>query len=89
MRHAPLIVLLLLALAGCSSDKPKASPSDSGTAHADGGKPNDSLGGQADAGSVVKDAGPKADSGTSSLERPNTLPRPPRNALPAELRPPR
>jgi hypothetical protein len=81
MRYAPLIVLLL-ALAGCSSDKPKASSNDSGTGRADGG--------QADAGSVMRDAGTgKADSGTSKLERPNTLPRPPRTGLPAELRPPR
>jgi predicted small lipoprotein YifL len=90
MRYTSLIALLL-ALAGCGSDKPKATAD----ASADSKQPDASSGGHADAGvkdagSMLKDAGPGTrDSGARKLERPNTLPRPPSGGLPAELRPPR
>jgi hypothetical protein len=75
MRFSMRFALLagLLVCAACSDDHHD---------HASGGK-----GGS---GEKLGDAG-VADSGSppSTLDRPGSLPRPPKNGLPAELRPPR
>jgi hypothetical protein len=101
MRYASVLALALTVCA-CGDDSSEG-PSDSagkggshsaaghgGSGHADAGKGDSSGanqsgsgGGPADGG--VKDAGEPA----SKLDRPGTLSRPPKDGLPAELRPPR
>ena len=81
MRFALLAGLLLFA--ACGDDD-----HDKDHSHEDAGAGKGGSGGAAKGGS----GGTRADAGVpdgSKLERPGSLPRPPKAGLPAELRPPR
>ena len=89
MRYASVLILLL-AWSGCDSDKHDEHATDAGSEHAKHHS-DASTSKSADAGttSTSKDAATDKPSTSSLLERPNTLPRPPRTGLPPELIPPR
>jgi hypothetical protein len=90
MRYASLLALALV-LSACGDDDregPSASAGKGGSHSAAGaGGSHTHAGSGGDAKPV--DAGIDAAENASKLDRPGTLPRPPKNGLPSDLRPPR
>lgn len=77
------LLAALLCTTACGDDEPD---------HDHAAHPHAGKGGSASAGKGGSEAGTKqTDAGVtqSALERPGSLPRPPKTGLPAELRPPR
>jgi hypothetical protein len=90
MRYASLLALALVigACGDDASDGPRASAGKGGSHSAAGAGGSHSHAGSGGAAKSV-DAGIDAGDKASKLDRPGTLPRPPKDGLPSELRPPR
>lgn len=91
MQYASLLALALAVVLGACGDddgeSPRAGKGGSHSAAGAGGSHSHAGNGGGEA--KLVDAGIDAGENASKLDRPGTLPRPPKNGLPSDLRPPR